>query len=150
MEGALKLWGLDTFDLIYVHNLVDWDTHLPWLREWQVQGRVRHIGVTTSHGRRHQELLDVMSTQAMDFVQFTYNIQDREAEKRLLPSAADKGLSVVINRPFKGGSLFRRVRGTPLPSWASEIDCPELGTIFPQVHRFTPCGQLCHTGNFPR
>ncbi len=130
MEGALKLWGLDTFDLIYVHNLVDWDTHLPWLREWQSQGRVRHIGVTTSHGRRHPELLDVMSTQSMDFVQFTYNIQDREAEERLLPMAADKGLSVVINRPFKGGSLFRRVRRTPLPSWASEIDCQNWAQFY--------------------
>ncbi len=130
MEGALELWGLDSFDLIYVHNLVDWDTHLPWLREWQSRGRVRHIGVTTSHGRRHQELLDLISTQPMDFVQFTYNIQDREAEDRLLPFAADQGLGVVINRPFKGGSLFRKVRGTPLPGWASEIDCQNWAQFF--------------------
>jgi diketogulonate reductase-like aldo/keto reductase len=130
MESALELWGLDSFDLIYVHNLLDWGTHLPWLREWKSEGRVRHIGVTTSHGRRHEELLDVMSGEPMDVVQFTYNIEDREAESRLLPAAADKALAVVINRPFKGGSLFRRVRGQALPPWAGEIDCENWAQFF--------------------
>jgi diketogulonate reductase-like aldo/keto reductase len=130
MESALELWGLKSFALIYVHNLLDWDTHLPWLREWKTRARVRHIGVTTSHGRRHAEMADVMSTQAMDFVQFTYNIRDREAERRLLPLAADQGLAVVINRPFKGGALFRSVRGKALPSWAGEIDCENWAQFF--------------------
>jgi diketogulonate reductase-like aldo/keto reductase len=130
MNSALKLWGLERFDLIHVHNLVDWDTHLPWLREWQREGRVRHIGVTTSHGRRHAELADVISTQKLDFVQLTYNIAHREAENRLLPLAMDKGLALVINRPFDGGGLFRRVRGKPLPSWAGEIDCENWAQFF--------------------
>ena len=130
MEGALDLWGLKSFDLVYVHNLLDWDTHLPWLRDWQSEGRVRHIGVTTSHGRRHDDLVDVMNAEKMDFVQFTYNIFDREAERRLLPVAADNGLSVVINRPLKGGALFRRVRGKPLPGWASEIAVENWAQFF--------------------
>jgi len=130
MEGALEHWGLEHFDLIHVHNLLDWNTHLPWLREWQSEGRVRHIGVTTSHGRRHGELVEVMSSQELDFVQFTYNIEDREAESRLLPLAADRGLAVVINRPFKRGALFRRVRGESLPSWAQEIDCENWAQFF--------------------
>jgi diketogulonate reductase-like aldo/keto reductase len=130
MESALDLWGLDAFDLIHVHNLVDWRAHLPWLRQWQSEGRVKHIGVTTSHGRRHQELQEIMTNESLDFVQFTYNIFDREAEQRLLPMALDKGLGVVINRPFKGGSLFRRVGGKPLPSWAAEIDCENWAQFF--------------------
>jgi len=130
MEGALELWGLESFDLLYVHNLVDWRIHLPWMRDWQRQGRVGHIGVTTSHGRRHEELLEVMGGEAMDCVQFTYNIEDREAEKRLLPMAADRGLAVVANRPFRGGSLFRRVRGRALPAWAAEIDCENWAQFF--------------------
>ena len=130
MESALELWGLESFDLLYVHNLVDWETHLPWLREWKAAGRVRHIGVTTSHGRRHDELISVMTNEPMDVVQFTYNIEDREAEQRLLPVAADKGLSVVINRPFQGGRLFRKVRGEPLPDWAGEIDCENWAQFF--------------------
>lgn len=130
MESALKLWGLDSFDLLYVHNLLDWDAHLPWLREWQQQGRVRHIGVTTSHGRRHGELLDVMRKEKMDCVQFTYNILDREAERHLLPVAQDRGLAVVINRPFRGGSLFGRVRNQPLPDWAAEIEVTNWAQYF--------------------
>ncbi len=130
MESALKLWGLDHFDLLYVHNLLDWDTHLPWMREWQQQGRVRHIGVTTSHGRRHDELANVMQREKMDCVQFTYNILDREAERRLLPVARDQGLAVVINRPFRGGALFRRVRGQSLPGWVAEIGVSNWAQYF--------------------
>ncbi len=130
MEGALDHWGLKAFDLIHVHNLVDWKTHLPWLRQWKQAGIVRHIGVSTSHGRRHAELLGLMSGEPLDFVQFTYNMNHREAENRLLPMAAARGLAVVINRPFDGGSLFRRVRGKQLPDWASGIDCKNWAQFF--------------------
>jgi aryl-alcohol dehydrogenase-like predicted oxidoreductase len=85
----------------------------------EIRGKVRHIGVTTSHGRRHDELSDVMVSEPLDFVQFTYNMSHREAENRLLPLALDKGLAVVINRPFDGGSIFRNVRGKALPQWAT-------------------------------
>src|SRR5690606_1966324 len=99
-----RLWGEEKFDLMQVHNLLDWETHLPTLREWKAEGKLRYIGITTSHGRRHDDLSSIMRTQPIDFVQFTYNILDREAENRLLPLAADKGLAVIINRPFQGGS----------------------------------------------
>jgi len=130
MESALRLWGLKSFDLIHVHNLLDWQTHLPWLRDWRTEGRVRHIGVTTSHGRRHAELQEIMSSQELDFVQFTYNLDHREAEQRLLPMVMDRGLALVINRPFDGGALFRRVRGQPLPDWAAEIACTNWAQYF--------------------
>src|SRR3546814_3151496 len=90
-----------------IHNLLDWEAHLETLLEWKEAGRIRHIGVTTSHGRRHGELEQVMTRQPIDFVQFTYNVLDREAEDRLLPLAAERGLAVIINRPFRQGALFR-------------------------------------------
>lgn len=130
MRNAAELWGVQRFDLLLVHNLVDWDTHLVWLREWKAQGRVRYTGVTTSHGRRHAELAEIMRSQPIDFVQFTYNIQDREAERILLPLARETGKAVVINRPFQGGRLFRRVEGRPLPGWAKEIDCANWAQFF--------------------
>lgn len=130
MQNALKLWGLPRFDLLQVHNLVDWETHLPWLQEWQQEGRVRYIGVTTSHGRRHRELEEIIRTQPVDFVQFTYNLFDRQAEQRLLPLAAELGKAVIINRPFQGGRLFNRVEDQPLPPWASELGCQNWAQYF--------------------
>jgi aryl-alcohol dehydrogenase-like predicted oxidoreductase len=113
-----------------VHNLLDWETHLETLRAWKAQGRVRYIGVTTSHGRRHDTLEQIMLEQPIDFVQFTYNILDREAEDRLLPLAAERGLAVIINRPFRRGALFDRLGRQPLPTWAAEIGCVNWAQIF--------------------
>lgn len=130
MEQALELWGLEQFDLVHVHNLVDWQSHLPWLQRWQEQGRVRYLGVTTSHGRRHDDMAEIIRTQPFEFVQFTYNIADREAEQRLLPLAQEHGKAVVINRPFQGGDLFRKVAGRPLPDWAAELGCTTWAQFF--------------------
>lgn len=123
MEDARRLWGVPRFDLLQVHNLLDWETHLETLKAWKAEGRVRYIGLTTSHGRRHDDMAAVMEAERIDFVQFTYNILDREAEQRLLPLAAERGIAVIVNRPFQRGSLFGRVRGKPLPAWAAEFDC---------------------------
>lgn len=122
MAESEELWGTRRFDLMQVHNLVDWDAHLETLVEWKANGRVRYIGMTTSHGGRHEELSKIMRTQPIDFVQFTYNILDREAEARLLPLAADRGLGVIINRPFRRGDLIDRLERHPLPAWAREFD----------------------------
>jgi len=130
MEASQRLWGVDRFDLMQVHNLLDWETHLETLIEWKAQGRVRYIGVTTSHGRRHDELEAVMTGQPIDFVQFTYNIVDREAEDRLLPLAAERGLAVIVNRPFRRGTLFDRFGRQPLPDWAGEISCANWAQLF--------------------
>lgn len=130
MEQALELWGLEKFDLVHVHNLVDWQDHLPWLQRWQEQGKVRYLGVTTSHGRRHDEIAEIIRTQPFEFVQFTYNMDDREAEQRLLPLAQEHGKAVVINRPFQGGDLFRKVAGRPLPGWAAELGCNSWAQLF--------------------
>jgi diketogulonate reductase-like aldo/keto reductase len=130
MEASRQLWGVERFDLLQVHNLLDWETHLQTLIEWKAQGRVRYIGVTTSHGRRHDELERIMSTQPIDFVQFTYNMADREAEERLLPLAAERRLAVIINRPLRRGALFEMVGNSPLPDWAGEIECANWAQFF--------------------
>lgn len=131
MKQALKLWGLQQFDLVYIHNMLDWQGHLPWLQRWKEEGKLRYLGITTSHGRRHREMAEVIRSQPLDFVQFTYNMADREAEGQLLPLAHRHGKAVVINRPFRGGDLFRRVQGRPLPAWApSELNCKSWAQFF--------------------
>jgi len=130
MAISEKLWGEDRFDLIQIHNLLSWEAHLETLLEAKASGRVRYIGVTTSHGSRHGDLQKVMEKQPLDFVQFTYNIVDREAERRLLPLAAERRLAVIVNRPFRGGGLFDRFERYPLPPWAAEFDCANWAQFF--------------------
>lgn len=130
MADSRKLWGIQKFDLMQVHNLVNWEGHLETLAEDKAAGRVGHIGITTSHGSRHREMTRVMSDERVDAVQFTYNLVDREAEQKLLPMAAERGLAVVINRPFRRGGLFRRYGGHPLPEWTKEFDCTNWAQFF--------------------
>lgn len=130
MDRSLALWDLPRVDLMQVHNMLDWETHLPTLRRWKAQGRIRYVGITTSHGRRHEALERAMAREDFDFVQFTYNIAHREAEQRLLPLAAERGMAVIANRPFDGGNLFAAVRGKPLPAFAAEIGCENWAQFF--------------------
>ncbi|MGF1610099.1 MAG: aldo/keto reductase [Kiloniellales bacterium] len=130
MEDSRRLWGLETFDLMQVHNLLNWEGYLETLLAHKAEGRIRYIGMTTSHGSRHGELEKIMTQEPIDFVQFTYNVLDREAERRLLPLAAERGLGVIINRPFRRGALFDRFQRHPLPDWAGEIDCANWAQFF--------------------
>ncbi len=130
MERSARRMGVERFDLMQIHNLRDWEIHIETLREWKEAGRVRYLGITTSHGRFHNELERIIRDESLDFVQFSYNIADRVAEQRLLPLAAEHGTATLINRPYQRGSLFRRVRGKPLPAWAAEFDCASWGQFF--------------------
>ncbi len=117
-----RRWGLGRFDLLQVHNLIEWEANLDTLEAMKEAGTLRYTGVTTSHGRRHGELEEVMRRRPPDFVQLTYNIVDREAERRLLPLARERGIAVICNRPFQRGRLPDRLAGRPLPGWASGIE----------------------------
>ena len=130
MNASMNKMGVSVMDLMQIHNLRDWRTHLQTLRDWKDQGKIRYIGITTSHGRAHAELEAVMQSEPLDFVQFSYNIEDRAAERRLLPIALDRGIAVLINRPFQRGGLFGAVRGKALPGWAAEFDCASWGQFF--------------------
>ena len=130
MQKSMQFMGVERIDLMQIHNLRDWETHLPTLRQWKKEGKIRYIGITTSHGRSHIELMRIMRTEDLDFVQFSYNIGNREVENSLLPLAADRGMATLINRPFQRGALFRKVKGHTLPDWAKEFDCNSWGQFF--------------------
>ncbi|HSW82915.1 MAG TPA: aldo/keto reductase [Usitatibacter sp.] len=130
IENSYRLWKLQRFDLLQVHNFLDYEAHLATLRRLKSEGRVRYIGVTTSHGRRHDLAEKIMREEPIDFIQFTYNLNDREAEERLLPLAMERRIAVIINRPFDGGSLFGAKTRNPLPGWAKDIDCTSWAEAF--------------------
>ncbi len=130
MDQSKQRMGVEVIDLMQIHNLRDWKTHLPVLREWKQQGKFRYIGITTSHGRDHKELEQILAKEDFDFVQFSYNLEDRIVESRLLPLAADRGIATLINRPFQRGDLFRKVKGIELPDWSAEIGCRTWGQYF--------------------
>jgi diketogulonate reductase-like aldo/keto reductase len=118
-------------DLMQVHNLVDWRTHLKTLRAWKAQKKVRYIGITHYTVPGLDELAAVIRAEpAIDFVQFAYSINVRDAETRLLPLCAERGIATLINQPFDSGDLFRKVRGKALPAWAAEMECASWGQVF--------------------
>lgn len=118
-------WGLPRFDLVQVHNLDDWREHLAVLRALKAAGNIRYLGITTSHGRRHEEFEQVMQAEELDFAQLTYNITHRAVEARLLPLAREKGVAVIANRPYDGGNLIKGLkRREKVPEWAQrELGC---------------------------
>jgi len=130
IEQSETLWGRSRFDLLQVHNMLSWKAHLETLKAWKEEDRVRYIGVTTSHGRRHDELAHIMRREPIDFVQLTYNLTDNVAERLLLPLAEERGIAVIVNRPFRRGQLFGRVRNKPLPPWAHDFGCENWAQIF--------------------
>ena len=127
METSFQRMGVTRMDLMQVHNLQDWRTHPPTLREWKAAGKIRYIGITTSTARQYADFEAVMRAEKLDFVQFNYSVGERESERVLLPLARDRGMATLINRPFMSGELFKRVAGRPLPSWAAEIGCASWG-----------------------
>jgi diketogulonate reductase-like aldo/keto reductase len=129
IEESRRRWGIARFDLLQVHNLMSWEEHLPKLFAMKAAGRLRYVGVTTSDGRRHDEVERIMRSQAIDFVQFSYNVLDRDVEERLLPLAQERRIAVICNRPLRRGDLIRRVERFPLPPWAGEIDCANWAQI---------------------
>jgi len=121
IEQSRQYWGVQRFDLLQVHNLVAWQDHLKTLYAMKDAGQLRYVGITTSEGRRHDLFEEIMRTEPLDFIQLTYNIVDREVEERLLPLARDRGMAVIVNRPFQQGDLIRDLAGETLPDWAAEI-----------------------------
>jgi diketogulonate reductase-like aldo/keto reductase len=121
IEASRKFWGVPKFDLLQVHNLLAWEEHLRMLFAMKAAGQVRYVGITTSEGRRHGDVEKIMRAHPLDFVQLSYNILDREAENRLLPLARERGIAVIINRPFREGDLVRTIMRKPLPPFAAEI-----------------------------
>ncbi|MFN8936289.1 MAG: aldo/keto reductase [Pseudomonadota bacterium] len=128
MRRSLGLWRLPRVDLMQVHNLLAWREHLSTLRAWKDEGRIRHRGVTTSHGRAHDEVERILRGERIDFLQITYSPVDRSAEP-LLGLAAERGVAVIVNRPFDGGALLQRLARRPLPALARELGCDSWAAL---------------------
>jgi aryl-alcohol dehydrogenase-like predicted oxidoreductase len=149
MERSFALLKTRRIDLMQVHNLVDWAVHLPTLRDWKQAGRIRYLGVTHYTAGAYDELEAVMRKETLDFVQLNYSLDDRAAERKLLPLAADRGIAVLVNLPFGGGGLLRSLRNRPLPEWAGEIGCTSWAQIllkFVLSHPSVTCA-IPGTGN---
>lgn len=129
IESSRKEWRVPRFDLMQVHNLLAWREHLPVLFDMKAEGAIRYVGITTSHGRRHNDFERIMREYPLDFVQLTYNAADRAVERRLLPLARERGIAVICNRPFRQGPLVDRAKRHPLPDWAAEIDCENWAAL---------------------
>ena len=130
MEESLRRMQVARMDLMQIHNLQDWQTHLNTLRQWKSAGRIRYTGITHYHSGAYAELERLMKMKEFDFVQCNYSIAEREAEQRILPLARDLGIAVIVNRPFAQASLFSRVKGKDLPAWAAEFDCASWAQFF--------------------
>jgi aryl-alcohol dehydrogenase-like predicted oxidoreductase len=130
MEESFRRLRAERMDLMQVHNLVDYRTHLATLRSWKEKGRIRYIGVTHYTAAAYDQLARVLAAEELDFVQLNYSLAEREVERRLLPLAADRRLAVLVNRPFAQGALFRRIRGQTLPPWSEEIGCATWAQFF--------------------
>ena len=130
MDRSFDLMKTKRMDLMQVHNLVDVQTHLATLRAWKEQGRVRYIGITHYTASAHDDVVRVLQREKVDFVQINYSVREREAEERVLAVAQERGVAVIVNRPFGGGNLFSRVRGKALPDFAGEIGCESWAQLF--------------------
>ena len=129
MEQSFTRLRTRRMDLMQVHNLVDWRTHLATLRDWKDKGRVRYIGITHYTESAYGDVEAVLRAQKLDFLQINYSLDARGAEERLLPLAAERGVAVIVNLPFGGGGLLRRLRDKPLPAWAAEIGCTSWAQV---------------------
>ena len=130
MNESLRKMKRSRIDLMQIHNLQDWQTHLNTLKDWQERGKIRYIGITHYTDSAHAQLEKIVRSKAVDFVQFNYSIRSRNAEKSLLQAAKDHGVAVLINEPFDQGALFRLVKGKALPDWAEEYDIRSWAQFF--------------------
>jgi aryl-alcohol dehydrogenase-like predicted oxidoreductase len=149
MEDSFRLLQTDRIDLMQIHNLLDWQTHLPILREWKQQGRIRYIGITHYTSSAYAEVEAVLKAEPLDFLQINYALDDRSVEARLLPLCRERGVAVICNRPFGGGGLLARLQGKPLPGWAAQVGASswaQLALKFLLSHPAVTCA-IPGTGN---
>jgi len=127
---SMRLLRTERLDLLQIHNLLDWRSHVPTLRALQAAGKLRYAGITHYRADAHADLEQVLRAERFDWVQVNYSLAEREAETRLLRYCQDHDIAVMVNRPFADGAMFERVKGKPLPPWAGEIGCASWGQFF--------------------
>jgi diketogulonate reductase-like aldo/keto reductase len=149
MEQSFALLRTARIDLMQIHNLVDWRTHRPTLRRWKTEGRLRYVGITHYTSSAYDDVEAVLKAEPLDALQINYALDDRAVEQRLLPLARDRGVAVIVNMPFGGGGLLRRLRDRPLPGWAAEagaVSWAQLALRFVLAHPAVTC-VIPGTGN---
>jgi diketogulonate reductase-like aldo/keto reductase len=142
MQDSMRKLRVEKLDLMQVHNLVDVNTHLATLASWKKEGRVRYVGVTHYTASAHEEVTRVLESHPLEFVQINYSVAEREAERRLLSTALERGVAVIANRPFAGGGLLGRLSRKPLPTFAAELQCTSWAQLllkFVVSHRAVTC-----------
>ncbi|XOV94248.1 MAG: aldo/keto reductase [Bacteroidota bacterium] len=130
MNRSFALMKRKTIDLMQIHNLIDWQTHLNTLRSWKEDGKIRYLGITHYTSYAYDEIESILKSEKLDFLQINYSIVSRKVEERIIPLAQEKGVAVIINQPYESGSLFRNVKGKELPTYAKEFDCNSWGHFF--------------------
>ena len=130
MNSSFALLQRQKIDLMQIHNLVDWQTHLKTLREWKEQGKIRYLGITHYTESAYASIEEILKNTPVDFLQINYSMLSRRAEERLFPLAQEKKVGIIINQPFEEGALFNRVKGKTVPEWAKEFDCNSWGQFF--------------------
>jgi len=130
MDNSMSLMRTNSMDLMQVHNLLDAETHLRTLAEWKQEGKVRYVGITHYHSGGYAPMMSLMKKHQLDFIQINYSMLSEEASREVLPLALDRGIAVLINRPYEAGRLFRTVTNQKLPPWAKEFDCQSWGQFF--------------------
>lgn len=130
MQSSMQKMRRECMDLMQVHNLVDYKTHLKTLRKWKEAGKVRYIGLTHYTVSAHAELERIIKNEKVDFIQFNYSIGVRDSERSLLDTAHDKGVAVIINEPLNKGELFYIVKGLQLPVWAADYEIKSWACFF--------------------
>ena len=163
MRRSLQLLGTPQLDLMQIHNLLDWRTHIETLRAWKAEGLIRYLGVTHYTASAHAELAAVLRTTPVDFVQVNYSLEEPESAREILPLAMDRGIAVIVNRPFGGGELVRRLRNQPIPEWAADYGCerwsqlllkfvlahPAVTTVIPGTGNPIHMAEDCAAGSGP-
>jgi diketogulonate reductase-like aldo/keto reductase len=141
MEASMRLLGRAQIDLMQIHNVVDWQTHLPTLRQWKADGRIRYIGITHYQPLAYQALAEIIEREPIDFVQLAYSVTVRDAEKRVLPLAEERGVAVIVNRPLEAGDLVSRVAGQRVPPFVQRFGAtwPEVLLKFVIAHPAVTC-----------
>ncbi|MEO5602845.1 MAG: aldo/keto reductase [Cyclobacteriaceae bacterium] len=130
MSDSFRLLRREKIDLMQIHNLTDWETHLKTLKVWKEEGKIKYIGLTHYLDSVHEKLAGIIVKEKVDFIQINYNLLNRHAEEKLLPAARDNGVAVLVNRPFEEGTLFQKTKGKKIPEWAKDFDCESWGQFF--------------------
>lgn len=130
MNESLDRLHVPEIDLMQVHSMREWETHLPNIRKFREEGKVRYMGITIHRDSGHEQMMSLMRNEKLDFIQVNYNLIERGAAAEVLPLAQELGVAVIVNVPFAKAELFKKTSGLDLPEWTSEFDCESWAQFF--------------------